>query len=379
MVAIHRCILSCFLCCVSAVIFLLGGSGLIYQPDISSGIRVRTYREQEACMKRNCTQNSTDSRRRSRFRNRHSEYTQEIISGIQQAFGTTPEPDQKDLEITRSIRNETYRTVCAADDIQSPRDLTYEQREKLFSQIIVDDERKFLYCFVPKVACSNWKRVIKYMQGSLDNIEKQIKMDHKADLVFLKELSYHEIQYRLSNYYKFMFVRNPMERLLSAFRNKFGEDIGNYRKRYGPTIAKRYRQGKNNSGNYDDITFEEFIRLVVDTDDVNRMDPHWRPMHELCQPCAVHYDFIGSFEHLQYDAQYVLEQIRGDSDAYFPKRQMYYDPTTRDKIETELGRIKPEYLQQLIDKYILDFITFGYAPPKKHKYQGNVFYSPSSP
>ncbi len=216
------------------------------------------------------------------------------------------------------------------------------------------------------------------MQGNLEYIEKQIKMDHRADLVFLEDLPRPDIQYRLSTYYKFMFVRNPMERLLSAFRNKFGEDVGDYRKRYGPTIVKRYRPGTDDSGKYDDITFEEFVRLLVDMD-VNKMDPHWKPMHELCQPCAVHYDFVGSFEHLQYDAQYVIEHIRGDSDAYFPKRQMYYDPTTPDKIETELAKVNPEYLQQLIDKYILDFIMFGYSPPKKHSYKGNVFYSPSSP
>lgn len=282
-------------------------------------------------------------------------------------------------QITRFIRNDTYRTVCAADEIQGPRDLAYVQRKKVFSQIIVDDERKFLYCFVPKVACSNWKRVIKYMQGNLDDIGKNIKMDHKTDLVFLDEFSKHEIQYRIRSYYKFMFVRNPMERLLSAYRNKFGENVGEYRKRYGPQIVKRYRgPGAVDDGHYDDITFEEFIRLIIDMD-VMKMDPHWMPMHELCQPCAVNYDFIGSFEHLQADAKYVLEHIRGDTDAYFPKRQRYYDPTTQDKIETALSTVNPVYLQQLIDKYILDFILFGYSPPKKHTYKGDVYFSPSFP
>ena len=101
------------------------------------------------------------------------------------------------------------------------------------------------------------------MQGNLDQIEKSIKMDHKADLVFLNDFSRPEIQYRLRNYYKFMFVRNPMERLLSAYRNKFGENVGEFRKKYGPVIAKRFRNGrKDPTGNYDDISFEEFIRLL---------------------------------------------------------------------------------------------------------------------
>ncbi|XP_022099614.1 carbohydrate sulfotransferase 14-like isoform X2 [Acanthaster planci] len=274
-------------------------------------------------------------------------------------------------QITRSIRNHTIHSICQAEQLNDISMLDAAAREALTHQIIVDDERRFLYCYVPKVACSNWKRVIKFMQGTLGDIGAKIKMDHKNGLVFLDSFSKKEIQYRLRNYFKFMFVRNPVERLLSAFRNKFGEEaLSQYKQRYAPRIIHRYRGSWD--GKDTNITLEEFIRYLLDTR-TTKMDQHWKPMHLLCQPCAVQYDFVGSFEQLSEDANYVLGKIKGDTGAYFPPRQGWYNPTTQEKVEALIGAVNPIYIQQYVDKYILDFITFGYAPPKQYylKYHRN--------
>ena len=101
MVAIHRCILSGFLCCVSAVLFLLGGSGLLYQPGNSNSIiSVRTYQYQQRQLKQNIGISSAPNVN-SRYRNntRHLDNTKEILADIKVAFGTTPEPNQDTLEV----------------------------------------------------------------------------------------------------------------------------------------------------------------------------------------------------------------------------------------------------------------------------------------
>ena len=47
---------------------------------------------------------------------------------------------------------------------------------------------------------------------------------------------------RLDTYYKFIFVRDPFTRLLSAWKDKFlREDISGTRRRFGPKIIKKYR------------------------------------------------------------------------------------------------------------------------------------------
>ncbi|XP_033098921.1 carbohydrate sulfotransferase 14-like isoform X2 [Anneissia japonica] len=269
--------------------------------------------------------------------------------------------ERLNAELTRSMRNKTLHTMCAGDPARG--DVwKLAEPDTVFHQIIVDEQRKFLYCYVPKVACSNWKRVIKYIQGSLTDINTEVKMDHKKDLVFLDSFSQEEIDIKLKTYFKFMFVRNPIARLVSAYRNKFRENIVSFHKRYGVPIVRKYRKNVNNDVKGDDVTFEEFIRYLLDTDTSN-MDMHWRPMNELCQPCAVNYDFIGSFEYLSVDANEVLKTIGAESDTFFPQRQRWYKPTTQQKISDEMSSVSLYYLQQLVEKYLVDFIMFGYPPP----------------
>ncbi len=146
-------------------------------------------------------------------------------------------------QIVQEIRNRTIRSMCGQKSMpHSVWSLSPLQRKTLLQHILVNDEHRFLYCYVPKVACSNWKRVLKVLSGTLANVDVKVKMDHRADLVFLSDFPPEEIRHRLRHYFKFMFVREPMARLLSAYRNKFGE-IEAYQRKYGAEIIRRYRKG----------------------------------------------------------------------------------------------------------------------------------------
>ncbi|XP_059845226.1 carbohydrate sulfotransferase 14 [Hypanus sabinus] len=275
--------------------------------------------------------------------------------------------EDPDYQIIQEIRNRTLQSVCKQKTMpQSILDLTSSQRRTLLKHILVNDEYKFLYCYVPKVACSNWKRVIKVLSGVLDNVHVQIKMDHKNDLVFLGDLKNSEIKYRLKHYYKFMFVRDPMERLLSAYRNKFGEVV-DYQRRYGMEIVRRYRKSIGQSKG-DDVTFSEFLQYLVD-EDVETMNEHWMPVYNLCQPCAVTYDYIGSYERLHSDAHHVLQNIGATDSVEFPERQAWYKPVTKEILHYYLCKVPQELLLELLPKYILDFSLYAYPLPNvTHEY-----------
>ncbi|XP_075469520.1 carbohydrate sulfotransferase 14-like [Ascaphus truei] len=266
-----------------------------------------------------------------------------------------------DQQILQDIRNRTMSSICRQKSMpHSVWELPAAQRRTVLKHILVNDKYKFLYCYVPKIACSNWKRVLKVLDGSLESADVKTKMDHKSDLVFLADLTAEEIRHRLKHYFKFMFVRDPMERLLSAYRNKFGE-IKEYQLKYGVEIVKRYRKHPGESAG-DDVTFSEFLWYLLD-EDVEKMNEHWMPVYNLCQPCAVSYDFIGSYERLREDANYVLERVNTPSFISFPERQAWYKPVTKETLHYFLCNTPKGLIRELLPKYILDFSLFAYSLP----------------
>lgn len=265
-------------------------------------------------------------------------------------------------QVRQDVRNRTLRALCAQPGMpRDPWDLPVGQRRTLLRHILVSDRYRFLYCYVPKVACSNWKRVLKVLAGALDNLDARLKMDHRRDLVFLADLRPEQIRHRLQHYFKFLFVRDPVERLLSAYRNKFGE-IREYQRRYGAQIVRRYRLGAGPSPAGDDVTFPEFLRYLAD-EDPERMDEHWMPVYHLCQPCAVRYDFVGSYERLEDDANQVLEWVRAPAHVRFPARQAWYRPASPESLHYHLCSTPRALLQDVLPKYILDFSLFAYPLP----------------
>ncbi|XP_041912925.1 carbohydrate sulfotransferase 14 [Alosa sapidissima] len=267
-------------------------------------------------------------------------------------------------QIMQEIRNRTIRSMCSQKNMpHNVWSLNALQRKTLLQHILVSEEHHFLYCYVPKVACSNWKRMLKVLSGALPGVDAKGKMDHRTDLLFLSDLQPEQIRHRLRHYYKFMFVREPMARLLSAYRNKFGE-IESYQKKYGAEIIRRYRKGRAKDPNIagDDVTFTEFVRYLLD-EESERMNEHWMPMYNLCQPCAITYDFIGSYERLEDDAAHVLEKVGAPPHLRFPERQSWYKPVTKETLHYYLCGVPQKLLRELLPKYILDFSLFGYSLP----------------
>ena len=100
-----------------------------------------------------------------------------------------------------------------------------------------------------------------------------------------------EIEFRLKNYDKFIFVRNPAERILSAFRNKFEKNYTtslHFQKIYGSKIIRNYRN-KKYKGNGSGVKYGEFLSYLIDSSkyEPNKMNEHWAPFNNLCHPCDI--------------------------------------------------------------------------------------------
>ena len=171
----------------------------------------------------------------------------------------------------------------------------------------------------------------------------------------LSQYSETERDFRLQTYFKFMFVREPLHRLLSAYKDKF-TTLGNpkYSPHYREKIIKSYRPDDFKPGGENFITFAEFIKYY--SQDINP-DQHWRQYERLCHPCFVNYDFIGRLETLEEDGTLLLKMAGIDDRVTFPA---VHRQTSSDEVLKYYSQVPSEDIIRIGKQYVSDFLLFGY-------------------
>ena len=157
----------------------------------------------------------------------------------------------------------------------------------------------------------------------------------------------------LQNYYKFIMYRNPVDRLLSAYRSKvekkpldgFGHDRPHYnwlkKTIFQYKHPHEYKKWRANRGKEKiPISFSDFVDYWLFTDGV-KYDEHFQTIFTLCQPCHVRYHYYGNFDTFEHDAEVLTKHIKSDSVLL---RDSYY----KDGEQTSI--IAPKYYGQLTQK-----------------------------
>ncbi|XP_014249355.1 carbohydrate sulfotransferase 11 [Cimex lectularius] len=279
---------------------------------------------------------------------------------------------RKTIFINGSLLNEVYieriehlTEACKKYKASASADSIWDNRD-LLDHILVDKKHKLLYCYVPKVACTNWKRIFMVLNGSTnetDVLSIPANLAHsRPEYLALSNYSIADAKSLLNTYTKFIFVRHPFERLLSAYRNKLEKNYINskyFQSRLGRYIIKHYREKPTNSSlvNGDDVTFEEFTAYL--TKSMSSMyNEHWKPVERLCEPCQIQYDFIGKYETLITDSNYLLKSI-GMGNISFPHNSKP-SGTSKD-LKKYFRKLSLNRIKELLDIYKLDFKLFSYT------------------
>ncbi|XP_045604616.1 carbohydrate sulfotransferase 11 isoform X3 [Procambarus clarkii] len=285
-----------------------------------------------------------------RFSREQLEYLRLYASG---AEITVPTPKERS-EVLKTHVKDACRTLNISLPVNS----------FMMAHMHYDDDRKIIYCFIPKVACTSWKRVWMKLTGivtpetNLSTIARYTVHTKLPLLASAKDKSL-----KLDTYKKFMFVRHPFDRVLSAYKDKLEnfdkESAYNFHKQVGKKIEKKYRNTTMSQGH--NITFSEFIRFISEPGwgSTEQRNEHWISMHEICNPCGVEYDFIGKYETIKEDSNYVLDWLGvkdvvdgfPSSDRPFHARR--YDPKYFNQLDQ---KAKLEFFS----KYLADFLAFNY-------------------
>jgi len=276
------------------------------------------------------------------------------------------------------------------------------------ARIIVSERRKLLYCPIPKAANSNWKYLLRQLEGYGDyaNLSK-LHAPALSGLRYLSDYSAGEAAALLADpaYTKFVFVRDPYTRLLSAYMDKIAStdatfvraelrgflahlmdwrwvkarvaavggaggggtppagDAGGGGGPAGGSAASAAGAGAGGGGGGGGVdaaprpSFRAFVDELLKAEPAS-MNAHWAPQSLLCGFGEMPYDFVGRFEALADDAAALLRRVGAGGVPFPSQADIGFPPSGARGVAADYWTLELMLKARLI--YDVDFHTLGY-------------------
>ncbi|XP_068217569.1 carbohydrate sulfotransferase 11-like [Palaemon carinicauda] len=268
----------------------------------------------------------------------------------------------KSWNLEQERRREAVRRIC--DDMGLSQDelldLLMVSPGERFSHLFVDEFRKAIYCYIPKVACTNWKKVWMSLVGlttvkNLSAIPLMVPHENGYKMQLVKKLEGPPLEIKLNTYKKLIVVRHPFHRLASAYRDKIqfkGDPL--FQKQVLPFVAKR-----RPNANLENIQWPEFVDYVT-LGYGKQSDDHWNSYMTLCHPCALNYDVIAKVETLEEDSERFLRLIDAPGDLHFPNTSRTSRRIGSTEWEEYRRQLSSDQVVALRRAYARDFQLFEY-------------------
>lgn len=205
-------------------------------------------------------------------------------------------------ESVYALRRETLRQGCKSLN----RTMTNEFTS---SRYLIEKQHKILYCPIPKVGSTFWSIALTVI-GSKK--EKRSIFDltlGDARLPKLPSLTADEKVSLIENGTSLIFIRDPYARLFSCYENKLYNADKAFWKTTGKEVVKYVRKSASKYGY--DVTFPEFISYILHQHETfQSINIHFKPMHEICDPCKHEFHYIGKLETFKDDVEYIFDTWR---------------------------------------------------------------------
>lgn len=226
------------------------------------------------------------------------------------------------------------------------------------------EKQNFIFAYNPKVACTNWKCILRYLNGSKDYLDPAKAHDKEGSgLTFLCDIASAEYLIKDTSIPKYAFVRNPYDRVLSAYLNKIepytngqrtsDQDNTYFYKVFVEIDAYRSEHLPSKSC----VDFYCFLHWLDNVDDFHTNNEHWKPQSELLNIDKVNFDFIGKLENITHDAPTLLEKI--NCGIEFPsQKDVKFAPTKASEKKAKYYSNEEKKLANKI--FSKDFKAFSY-------------------
>ncbi|CAD5120921.1 DgyrCDS9476 [Dimorphilus gyrociliatus] len=195
------------------------------------------------------------------------------------------------------LKPKQLRSHCAK---RRPKSQLYNRKMNVYDRV------KIIHCSVPRIASYTFNKL---WNKAHEPNKTAIENDIFPRPVHLFRFQQQERDQKFYTHKKILFGREPLSRLWSAYNSKLVNPNPWFFKSYGISIATKRPKYKNETVCGNDITFEEFLRFVINHVTTSlRPNGIWWPISLICDPCNVQYDVIGKIEN-QEDLDNVLHNV----------------------------------------------------------------------
>lgn len=186
--------------------------------------------------------------------------------------------------------------------------VTEQDRLAFSHHVYVDEPNRIVFFTIPKVACTAWMQLFARLGGAPD---WRADPHYRTDRRLLSNYPTDRCGEILNDptWFRAVFFRDPVERLLSAYLDKFVHRAGYPVRLFGTR----------------DVSLNEFLDFALDPNTDPSIprglhahtNPHWRPQMLVGNvgKFLPTMNFVGRFDHLGVDARALLEHL-GLWDAY---------------------------------------------------------------
>ncbi|XP_074844509.1 carbohydrate sulfotransferase 9-like [Carettochelys insculpta] len=235
----------------------------------------------------------------------------------------------------QQLRKETLRSFCNKTAKVTKLPASQQEAAQMLSRMAVSTKLDLLYCQVPAVGLESWEWLLEVLEERADvTLEMPVHQSrqHGAQKR-LSEYSLTAMEAMLRSYTKVLFIRDPFQRLISAYMKGLASDL----------------------------TFREFIESIL-TRGAQHASVEWKPLVSLCRPCLLQYDYVLMFGFLPREVHHLMQRTGLPMDVPLPEFTDSQIQSTYSWLSEQLlSKLSLEERRQLAHFYRWDFAAFQFS------------------
>ncbi len=231
---------------------------------------------------------------------------------------------------------------------QDERAAFYLKQSKLVNYLI-NHESKIIYCAIPKNACSLFRSIMIENSPERKNFNPAVHNVHvlatdSNSSLRMTNFSFLDPQ---KKYFKFIILRNPFHRLVSAYLDKIVKPDPSDLEFYVVDLIKSIHQ--NLGRPYDpqqSISFRQFVEFLAKKEDIE-LNEHWRPQHTFPGIELSQFTEVISFEQLNDSIDELAQKLKLELPERIPHMNQTVYSINQHFSNTDIANFSPKQLKAL--------------------------------